>query len=333
MKVVNINRVNHQQMDGLQMALAEDPLTPKASTDVMEGGASGEVTACRDTGGGGGGYCSGIVLPSSSFASVSLPLHSQTTNASPLPATSSACSVPSSSSSLPSVSSMPSSSLEEKSNQIQTLLERHENPRTAIAQVTSSTSISTSFITSVSKLLKNLHLCGGSAATVPMMQQLGVTLVINATTETELPNTPLPCDDTSYLRIPVKDNREADLNQYFHQVADRIEQESQNNGIILVHCVAGVSRSASLCLAYLMKYHRMSLKDAYNHVKARRPQIRPNVGFVKQLMEFEHELTGSRSVSMVYCHALDQELPDIYEPEYRSMELLYQKFRRNIAKR
>lgn len=79
-------------------------------------------------------------------------------------------------------------------------------------------------ITAVSKLLRNLYLCGGSAATVPTMKELGVTLVINATTETELPNTPLPCDDTNYMRVPVKDNRETDLDQYFNQVADRIEE-------------------------------------------------------------------------------------------------------------
>ena len=190
-----------------------------------------------------------------------------------------------------------------------------------------------------------------------MMQQLGVNFVINATTVTELTDTPLPAEDTRYLRIPVKDNREANLERYFHEVADMIEevsrnvsaaifepftltvclsaslQESKAGGVVLVHCVAGISRSASLCLAYLMKYHRMSLKDAYNHIKDKRPQIRPNVSFVKQLMDFEQKLYGTRTVTMVYCHALDQELPDIYEPEFRTMELLYQKFRRNIARR
>lgn len=286
MKVVNVNSVNHQHhLDSLQATLLEDPITPRASSDVPS---PGHDPTCGDThGGGGGGCCSGIVLPT----------------AKPV------------------------------QNQIQALLERHENPQKAVASSVVS-SVETSFA-GVSKLLRNLYLCGGSAASVPTMQQLGVTLVINATTEQELPNTPLPCDETTgYMRIPVKDNREADLDLYFNEVADRIEQESQRpGGVTLVHCVAGVSRSASLCLAYLIKYHRMSLKDAYNHVKARRAQIRPNVAFVKQLMEFEFKQHGTRSVSMVYCHALDQELPDIYEPEFRTMEMLYHKFRRNIAKR
>uniref|UniRef100_A0A182NIB2 Protein-tyrosine-phosphatase n=1 Tax=Anopheles dirus TaxID=7168 RepID=A0A182NIB2_9DIPT len=220
-------------------------------------------------------------------------------------------------------------------NQIQALLERNENPPPEVlAGATLHRPMRTfSPISGISKLLKNLYLCGGSAASVSMMQQLGVTLVVNATTVTELTDTPLPAEDTRYLRIPVKDNREANLERYFHEVADLIEEESKAGGVVLVHCVAGISRSASLCLAYLMKYHRMSLKDAYNHIKDKRPQIRPNVSFVKQLMDFEHKLYGARTVTMVYCHALDQELPDIYEPEFRTMEMLYQKFRRNIARR
>lgn len=287
MKVVNINSVNHQHhLDGLQATLMEDPITPKATSDVGEAAMMGQDTPGGESHGG-GGCCSGIVLPSS----------------------------------------------QSKTNQIQALLERHENPQSVPVAATAASNPSPYSITAVSKLLKNLYLCGGSAATVPTMQQLGVTLVINATTESELPNTPLPCDETGYLRVPVKDSRETDLDRYFNEVADRIEEESQRNGITLVHCVVGVSRSASLCLAYLIKYHRMSLKDAYQHIKARRPQIRPNVAFVKQLMEFEFKQTGRRSVSLVYCHSLDQELPDIYEPEFRTMEMLYHKFRRNIARR
>ena len=41
---------------------------------------------------------------------------------------------------------------------------------------------------------------------------------------------------------------------YFDSVADKLEDISRVGGKALVHCVAGVSRSASLCIAYLMKY-------------------------------------------------------------------------------
>jgi len=55
---------------------------------------------------------------------------------------------------------------------------------------------------------------------------------------------------------------------------------------VLVHCQAGISRSATLVIAYLIKHQKMNLKDAYLHVKSKRPQIGPNKGFIQQLMDF-----------------------------------------------
>lgn len=51
----------------------------------------------------------------------------------------------------------------------------------------------------------------------------------------------------------------------------------------MVHCFAGVSRSATIVIAFLMQECGMSLKDAYNHVKQKRYFIHPNDGFKRQL--------------------------------------------------
>ncbi|CAJ0566131.1 unnamed protein product, partial [Mesorhabditis spiculigera] len=59
---------------------------------------------------------------------------------------------------------------------------------------------------------------------------------------------------------------------------------------VLVHCVAGVSRSASIVLAYLTKYHCRSLRDAYHLMKMKRPLVRPNLGFWRQLIAFEQNI-------------------------------------------
>ncbi len=135
------------------------------------------------------------------------------------------------------------------------------------------------------------------------------------------------------MRVALKDASESKLIDYFDKVADKFEKTRQGGGKSLIHCVAGVSRSVSLILAYLIKYSKMSLKEAFCHVRNVRPQVRPNLGFFKQLIEYEQRLNGLTTVSMIPCNALGEEIPDVYEPEYRAMEMLYQKYRRNFAKR
>jgi protein-tyrosine phosphatase len=58
----------------------------------------------------------------------------------------------------------------------------------------------------------------------------------------------------------------------------------------IVHCEMGVSRSSSIVLAYLMKYHRMSLEDAFAFLRQRRPFVKPNAGFWRQLQKYERIL-------------------------------------------
>jgi hypothetical protein len=92
--------------------------------------------------------------------------------------------------------------------------------------------------------------------------------------------------------------------------------------MILVHCTAGVSRSATIVMAYLMHAHRLTLKQAFVHVKLRRTAVRsghpsaatalhsclsliprhslvrrPNGGFMEQLWKYERDLHGSSSVT------------------------------------
>lgn len=188
------------------------------------------------------------------------------------------------------------------------------------------------FYFGISEILPSLYLCGACAIVRPeTLEKLQIKFVVNATVE--LPDTPLPDDRPEYMRVPIKDTRESNLIEYFDTVADLIENTRQNDGKSLVHCVAGVSRSTSLVLAYLMKYSDMSLKQAFQHVRSIRPQIRPNMGFFKQLIEYEQRLYGTTTVSMVHCSSLGEEIPDVYESEYKAMELLYQKYRRSFARR
>lgn len=124
----------------------------------------------------------------------------------------------------------------------------------------------------ISEILPSLYLCGAGVAIPVFLEKLGITCVINAAPE--LPDTPLPesTDDRSIFlfKVPVLDKSDINISDYFDEVADLIEHNRQTNGRTMVHCVAGVSRSASLVLAYLMKYMRMYLKDAFELVRSAR---------------------------------------------------------------
>ncbi|MBN3294921.1 DS13A phosphatase, partial [Amia calva] len=93
-----------------------------------------------------------------------------------------------------------------------------------------------------------------------------------------------------YNGVPANDLPGFDLSPYFYPSAQFIHGALTSPGAkIFVHCAVGVSRSASLVLAYLMIYHHFSLVDAIKKVKENR-WIFPNRGFLKQLRTLDMNL-------------------------------------------
>jgi len=68
---------------------------------------------------------------------------------------------------------------------------------------------------------------------------------------------------------------------------------------ILVHCMHGRSRSATILIAYLMKKEKWTLREAYVHVKLRRPIVGPDKHLKKQLIDYEKHLFGKTSFQTV----------------------------------
>ncbi len=54
-----------------------------------------------------------------------------------------------------------------------------------------------------------------------------------------------------------------------------------------MHCMAGVSRSATAVIGYLMWKNGIPFHEAWRHVTAVRPWINPNSGFRRQLLAFQ----------------------------------------------
>ena len=80
------------------------------------------------------------------------------------------------------------------------------------------------------------------------------------------------------------------LRQFFEEAFAFIDLARQNDSGVLIHCHAGVSRSPTIAVAYLMKRYPMAMAEAYKFVKTRRSIISPNLNFMGQLWEFEQGL-------------------------------------------
>jgi len=104
------------------------------------------------------------------------------------------------------------------------------------------------------------------------LQNFGVTHIVNARggSENHFP------EDIEYFKVDVEDLPSVKIIDYFDPVCDFIA-ESINKGnnetssnkiknVVLVHCRAGISRSTTLIIAYLMREEQMSMQAALEFV-------------------------------------------------------------------
>ncbi|EDW56091.1 GM22933 [Drosophila sechellia] len=100
-----------------------------------------------------------------------------------------------------------------------------------------------------------------------------------------------------YMGFPMVDAPTTDISRYFYVASKFIDSAISSGGDqdllsmarSLVHCLVGMSRSATCVLAYLMICRKMSAVDAIRTVRMRR-DIRPNDGFLQQLADLDMEL-------------------------------------------
>ncbi|KAJ7853338.1 protein-tyrosine phosphatase-like protein [Mycena olivaceomarginata] len=96
-----------------------------------------------------------------------------------------------------------------------------------------------------------------------------------------------PAAEFSCHRIDIEDAASATLQPHLASACDYIRGALRSGENVLVHCQQGVSRSASIVIAYLIREHSMTYDAAFTLVKQRRRCIKPNAGFVKTLREWE----------------------------------------------
>jgi atypical dual specificity phosphatase len=92
------------------------------------------------------------------------------------------------------------------------------------------------------------------------------------------------------LQIPIRDQPFEELAAHLAKTTAFINDALKRRGSVLVHCVQGMSRSASVVSAYLIAAYGWSVKDAVEYVRSKSSNAFPNTGFIHQLQEYRDTL-------------------------------------------
>ncbi|KAK7614960.1 hypothetical protein JOL62DRAFT_134204 [Phyllosticta paracitricarpa] len=112
-----------------------------------------------------------------------------------------------------------------------------------------------------------------------------------------------PHQRPEYIHIPWEHN--TDIVPDLHRLVRLIDDRVQKGKRVLVHCQCGVSRSASLIVAYgLYKNPGISVQEAYDAVKKRSKWIGPNMNLIMQLQEFRNGLLRSSGHGQAFKHGI-----------------------------
>jgi len=173
----------------------------------------------------------------------------------------------------------------------------------------------------ISEITPQIYVSGQMAATLEQVQKLGITYILNVAVESSAIVYP---KSIKLEKFDIIDFPTAPISNYFNPLTDKIHAHLNANkqNKVLVHCMAGISRSTTIVCAYLMRYMNMSLRDAYLLCKKHRPICFPNLGFWNQLIAYENQLKKEISVKMIPTQFGN--VPDIAFEEIKQLRALQQ---------
>lgn len=93
----------------------------------------------------------------------------------------------------------------------------------------------------------------------------------------------------NYEKANLRDVENENIIGEIERLLPQIREEITRGKGVLVHCMQGASRSASIVAAYLMKYHSMESEEAINFMKSKRSCVNPNEGYREQLKQLEEK--------------------------------------------
>eukprot|EP00026_Physarum_polycephalum_P013698 Phypoly_transcript_14126.p1 GENE.Phypoly_transcript_14126~~Phypoly_transcript_14126.p1 ORF type:complete len:192 (+),score=18.49 Phypoly_transcript_14126:359-934(+) len=125
-----------------------------------------------------------------------------------------------------------------------------------------------------------------SAHNTREMKKLGFSHVVNVACGVA----PAYPNDFTYLHIPLLDCASENIQEHFHKTSAFIESALAGGGRVLIHCLKGVSRSATIAAAFTIRALSATPEEAVRLLQQNRPIIKPNSGFMNQLEWYHRTL-------------------------------------------
>lgn len=133
------------------------------------------------------------------------------------------------------------------------------------------------------EIIPGLYLGNYHAASLESIEENKFYVIVNST-----PNIPFASKKTINIRIPVEDDMSLYSNmmmvKYIQRYLPVIHRYLKSGKKVLIHCRAGVQRSATIVAAYLMRYHKMTIRQAISFIRDKRMiAFRPGPNFLHTL--------------------------------------------------
>lgn len=104
-------------------------------------------------------------------------------------------------------------------------------------------------------------------------------------------------EEFKYMHVPLLDCASENIQEHFHKTSAFIQEALNDGGRVLIHCLKGISRSATIAAAFVVKSHSVTPSEAVHILRKFRPIIKPNSGFMMQLEWYFRELRKPSELS------------------------------------
>jgi len=127
------------------------------------------------------------------------------------------------------------------------------------------------------------------------LRRIGITHILNSSDN--IPN--YFDDEFRYKKLNILDfGQDQGISRVFEEAKEFLDICREDGGKVLVHCLAGMNRSVTVIVVYLMKTKGVTLKEAWDEVRKARPQALPFEDNKKELIRYEKQERGKNSMKI-----------------------------------